>query len=118
RQVHEGRLVAALHRRHHPPVRPGGGLGSGRRPPRARHRDRRRRQASAASYETGVTSAPSDRSIVIDSLGVGLATGAYGLSFGALGVAAGLTVWQTCVMSLLMFTGASQFAFLGVVASG
>lgn len=65
-----------------------------------------------------MTSAPSDRSIVIDSLGVGLATGAYGLSFGALGVAAGLTVWQTCVMSLLMFTGASQFAFLGVVASG
>ena len=53
-----------------------------------------------------------------DGIGVGLATGTYGISFGALGVAAGLSVWQTCAMSLLMFTGASQFAFVGVVASG
>ncbi|MFD1827472.1 MULTISPECIES: AzlC family ABC transporter permease [Mumia] len=63
-------------------------------------------------------SAPSDRSVVIDSLGVGLATGAYGISFGAIGTASGLTVLQTCVLSLLMFSGASQFAFAGVVASG
>lgn len=53
-----------------------------------------------------------------DGLGVSLATSAYGVSFGALGVAAGLDVWQTCVLSLLMFTGGSQFAFVGVVASG
>lgn len=53
-----------------------------------------------------------------DGISVGLATGAYGISFGALGVAAGLDVWQTCAMSLLMFTGASQFAFVGVLASG
>jgi predicted branched-subunit amino acid permease len=56
--------------------------------------------------------------IVRDSLGVGIATGAYGTSFGAVSVAAGLDVWQTCVLSLLMFTGASQFALVGVVASG
>ncbi|RLV56996.1 branched-chain amino acid ABC transporter permease [Aeromicrobium phragmitis] len=65
-----------------------------------------------------MSTSASDRSIITDSLGVGLATGAYGISFGALGTAAGLSVWQTCVMSLLMFTGASQFAFVGVVASG
>ncbi len=58
------------------------------------------------------------RRIVRDGLGVGVATGAYGVSFGALGIAAGLDVWQTCALSLLMFTGASQFAFVGVVASG
>ena len=47
-----------------------------------------------------------------------LATSAYGISFGALGVAAGLDIWQTCVLSLLMFTGGSQFAFVGVIAAG
>ncbi|MBB6626467.1 AzlC family ABC transporter permease [Nocardioides sp. KIGAM211] len=53
-----------------------------------------------------------------DSLGVGLATGVYGVSFGAVGVAAGLSVAQTCLLSLLMFTGASQFALVGVLAAG
>lgn len=52
------------------------------------------------------------------ALGVGLAVSAYGLSFGALAVAAGLDVWQTCVLSLLMFSGGSQFALIGVIASG
>jgi predicted branched-subunit amino acid permease len=58
------------------------------------------------------------RRILIDSLGVGAATGAYGVSFGAIGVASGFNVWQTCALSLLVFTGASQFALVGVVASG
>ena len=49
---------------------------------------------------------------------VGLATGAYGVSFGALSVASGLSVLQTCALSLLMFTGGSQFAFVGVVGAG
>lgn len=52
------------------------------------------------------------------SLGVGIATGLYGISFGALSVAAGLDVLQTQLLSLLMFSGGSQFAFIGVVASG
>jgi predicted branched-subunit amino acid permease len=56
--------------------------------------------------------------IVRDALGIGVATGAYGLSFGALSVAAGLTLGQTCALSLLMFTGASQFAFVGLVGGG
>jgi predicted branched-subunit amino acid permease len=69
-----------------------------------------------------VTEAPLDprerRSIIGDGLGVGVATGAYGVSFGAVSVAAGLSVWQTCALSLLAFTGASQFALVGVVAAG
>lgn len=49
---------------------------------------------------------------------VAVATGLYGISFGALGVAAGLDVWQTIALSALMFTGGSQFAFVGVLAGG
>lgn len=56
--------------------------------------------------------------IVRDSLAVGVATGAYGLGFGAVAVASGLSILQTCALSLLMFTGASQFALAGVVAAG
>lgn len=58
------------------------------------------------------------RAVVRDSLGVGIATGLYGASYGAVAVAGGLSVAQTCVLSLVMFTGASQFAFVGVVATG
>ncbi|MCW2785840.1 MAG: AzlC family protein [Marmoricola sp.] len=47
-----------------------------------------------------------------------MATGAYGISFGAIGVSSGLGVAQTCALSLLVFTGASQFAFVGVIAAG
>jgi predicted branched-subunit amino acid permease len=56
--------------------------------------------------------------LVSMSVGVGLATGLYGISFGALSTAAGLDVWQTQVLSLLMFSGGSQFAFIGVIAAG
>ena len=52
------------------------------------------------------------------SMSVGVATGAYGLSFGALGTAAGLTVAQTCALSVLLFSGGSQFALVGVLGGG
>ena len=42
----------------------------------------------------------------------------YGVSFGALSVASGLSVAQTMVLSLVMFSGASQFALIGIIASG
>jgi predicted branched-subunit amino acid permease len=58
------------------------------------------------------------RSIIRDSLAVGIATGAYGLSMGAVSVSAGLTVTQACALSVLIFTGASQFALVGVIAAG
>ena len=51
-------------------------------------------------------------------LSIAAAVGVYGVSFGALAVAAGLEVWQACALSLLMFTGGSQFAFIGVIAGG
>ncbi|MCR8670897.1 AzlC family ABC transporter permease [Agrococcus sp. HG114] len=53
-----------------------------------------------------------------EGLGVVVATSAYGLSFGALSIASGLDLPQTMVLSLLMFSGGSQFAFIGVVAAG
>lgn len=51
-------------------------------------------------------------------LSIAIATGLYAISYGALGVAAGLSVLQVSVLSLLMFTGGSQFAFIGVIAGG
>jgi predicted branched-subunit amino acid permease len=52
------------------------------------------------------------------ALSIAVASGAYGLSFGALSVAAGLSVLQTCAMSVLVFTGGSQFALIGVLGGG
>ncbi|MGA1784599.1 MAG: AzlC family ABC transporter permease [Pontimonas sp.] len=51
-------------------------------------------------------------------LQVALAVSLYGVSFGALAVISGFSVAQTMVLSLLMFSGASQFALIGVIASG
>jgi predicted branched-subunit amino acid permease len=59
-----------------------------------------------------------ERAAIRSSFAVGLAVAAYGVSFGALSVAAGLDVWQTCVLSLFMFSGGSQFAVIGLIASG
>lgn len=56
------------------------------------------------------------RQVLRQAASVSVATGAYGISFGALSVAAGLSIWQTQVLSLLMFTGGSQFAFVGILA--
>ncbi len=58
------------------------------------------------------------RQIARDGLAIGVASGAYGISFGAIAVTSGLNVWQTCVLSLLAFTGASQFALVGVLGAG
>jgi len=53
-----------------------------------------------------------------DSLSVSITVGAYGVAFGAASIAAHFSVLQTCLFSLLTFTGASQFAAVGVVAAG
>ena len=58
------------------------------------------------------------KGIVRDAVGIAIATGAYALSFGAISTAAGLNVLQIVALSLLMFTGASQFALVGVIAAG
>lgn len=53
-----------------------------------------------------------------DALGIAGYAGAFGASFGAVSVASGMSVAHTIVLSLFMFTGASQFAFIGVIGSG
>lgn len=56
--------------------------------------------------------------VLRNALAIGVASGAYGLSFGAASVAAGLSTLQTCVLSLVAFTGASQFALVAVLGAG
>jgi predicted branched-subunit amino acid permease len=58
------------------------------------------------------------RAIVGRAFSIGIAVAIYGVSFGALGVATGLSVAQTQALSLLMFTGASQFALVSTLAAG
>jgi predicted branched-subunit amino acid permease len=58
------------------------------------------------------------RAVLRQAASVGVATGAYGISFGALSTAAGLDVLQTQALSVLLFSGGSQFAFVGLVAGG
>lgn len=79
------------------------------------------RMISMRSFDRTMTVAGDDRrrrEVWREGIGVAVATSAYGVSFGALAVASGLDVWQTCVLSLLMFTGGSQFAFIGVLSAG
>jgi predicted branched-subunit amino acid permease len=60
-----------------------------------------------------------DRSAVVrQGLSVAFATGLYGISFGALSVTSGLSTLQTCLLSLLLFSGGSQFALVGVLGGG
>ncbi|MFH9333859.1 AzlC family ABC transporter permease [Streptomyces althioticus] len=56
--------------------------------------------------------------MVRDALGVGVAVGLSGFAFGVTSAGSGLSLLQTCVLSLLVFTGASQFALVGALAAG
>ncbi len=53
-----------------------------------------------------------------DSLSVSFTVGAYGVAFGAAAVANGFSIVQSCLLSLLTFSGASQFAVIGVIGAG
>ena len=53
-----------------------------------------------------------------DSLAVAIPVGTYGAAFGAASVAAGFSILQSCLLSLLLFSGASQFAVVGVIGAG
>jgi 4-azaleucine resistance transporter AzlC len=61
---------------------------------------------------------PELRPVASASAAVGVVVGAFGVVFGVTAVAAGGSVLQACVMSLLVFTGASQFSAASVVAAG
>ncbi len=58
------------------------------------------------------------RTVLRDSLSVAIPVGSYGAAFGAAAVAGGFSVLQACALSLLLFSGASQFAVVGVMAGG
>ncbi|MFE0582211.1 MULTISPECIES: AzlC family ABC transporter permease [unclassified Streptomyces] len=67
------------------------------------------------------TAAPGGRpraAVVRDALGVGVAVGLSGFAFGVTAAGAGISTLQACVLSLLVFTGASQFALVGALAAG
>jgi predicted branched-subunit amino acid permease len=58
------------------------------------------------------------RATATQSLSVSFAVGLYGIAFGAAGITAGFSILQTCLLSLLTFSGASQFAVVGVMGAG
>ena len=58
------------------------------------------------------------KEIVRNAASIGVAVAMYGVSFGALGTTTGLSIPQTMALSLLMFTGASQFTLVSTLASG
>lgn len=57
-------------------------------------------------------------SVKRDSLAVGVAVGAAGAAFGAVSVSDHFSILQTCILSLVLFSGASQFALVGIIGSG
>lgn len=65
-----------------------------------------------------MTARPPRPRYVRDGIVLGAAVGLFGVTFGVLATTAGLSVAQACAMSLLVFTGASQFAAVGVVGAG
>ncbi len=63
-------------------------------------------------------SADLDRDLARDIGLICVADGIVGLSFGAITVSSGLPVWLPMLLSLVVFAGAAQFLFVGLVASG
>ncbi len=76
------------------------------------------RRAVPGSVASGDVPHPARAAVLRDAIGLGVAVGLYGVAFGAAADAAGLDPWQALVASLLMFTGASQFAMVGVLGAG
>jgi predicted branched-subunit amino acid permease len=61
---------------------------------------------------------PKNDAVSRTSLSVAFTVGLYGAAFGAAGVTAGFTILQTCLLSILLFSGASQFAVVGIMGAG
>jgi predicted branched-subunit amino acid permease len=61
---------------------------------------------------------PARSATLRNAIGLGVAVGLYGVAFGAAADVAGLNLWQAMTMSAVMFTGASQFALVGVLGAG
>lgn len=71
-----------------------------------------------ASFHERPITRPIKRLVLRDSLAVAIPVGTYGAAFGAASIASGFSVFQTCLLSLLLFSGASQFAVVGVMGAG
>lgn len=69
-------------------------------------------------YSVGVSIKPRNDAVARTSLSVAFTVGLYGAAFGAAGVTAGFSVLQACLLSLLLFSGASQFAVVGIMGAG
>jgi len=79
--------------------------------------------ATTSSSRTGTTAigpAPfaARAAITRTAAGIGLYAGAFGITFGALAARSGLSLTQAVALSAVMYTGASQFALVGVLAAG
>ncbi|UQX05176.1 AzlC family ABC transporter permease [Streptomyces sp. RerS4] len=66
----------------------------------------------------GVDAGRPRAAVIRDALGVGVAVGLSGFAFGVTAAGAGISTLQACALSLLVFTGASQFALVGALAAG
>ncbi|WP_307814897.1 AzlC family ABC transporter permease [Streptomyces sp. DSM 110735] len=75
-------------------------------------------QQTALANRAAQGAARPDSAVVRDALGVGVAVGLSGFAFGVTSAGSGLGLLQTCALSLLVFTGASQFALVGALAAG
>ena len=61
---------------------------------------------------------PRNDAVERTSLSVAFTVGLYGAAFGAAGITAGFSILQSCLLSLLLFSGASQFAVVGIMGAG
>ena len=74
--------------------------------------------AGPGADERGPDEAAARGTVLRAAVGIGLYAGAFGASFGAVATGSGLSTGQAMVLSLVMFSGASQFAFTGVAGAG
>jgi predicted branched-subunit amino acid permease len=71
----------------------------------------------SSSFRTPAAPEPA-RAILLEALPVGAAVAAYGVSYGVLAVAAGMSPLAATIASVVVLAGGSQFAFVGVLAAG
>jgi branched chain amino acid efflux pump len=76
------------------------------------------RSCRVGAATTAAEPFPERPAITRAAAGIGLYAGAFGITFGAVSAASGLSVTQAVAMSAVMYTGASQFALVGVLAAG
>ncbi|MGW1281288.1 AzlC family ABC transporter permease [Streptomyces tsukubensis] len=100
-----------------PPAGPAPGAGHDRTPGSGVGRTPGSGTGGAAAAAAAPAAKP-DAAVVRDALGVGIAVGLSGFAFGVTAAGSGLSLLQTCALSLLVFTGASQFALVGALAAG